>query len=460
MGKLPNVTIGKATAQRPTSASFGTPTAERQRVGFSLKDIAPPRVNSLTLQQAIEQGGTSVALFINELTGTQRNIVLSDRAVPFKGSIKFGSTMRIDEGEYTGFPRINQTVLGAKEEPTEMNGAWHDRFLGTPGSPAAVVSEQVPEGVAVSAGEPLLKNNQLLTARDLCDLFEDVVYRARPLRVIWLHLRRVGRLVMFEQDWQNPHDVAWKMTFKWIGRDEKSGLPSPARTALSGMAQAFKASYADVHAATNFDNLDGLDASFADRIDIVAGKIKRAVADAETAVEQRASALSGQRDALLRATSIATYVRDQAQQLIDELDGVTYPAMLAVQQPNSLVPDNLSTDALTDVDLGQSGRLLEDLTTADPGRSITAACQQRAAVQSARRMRHVAARQRFAAIRSLQEDALGTVIMRDGQDLRDLSRDWYGNPEDWEQIRQFNGLPGVSPPAGTLVFIPNPGTRS
>lgn len=458
MGKLPNVTLGRATAQRDPKVTLGTPSAERQRRTFTLKDIAPPRTTSLTLQQAIEQGGTSVSLFINELTGTQRNISLTGRAVPFKGSIKFASKMRLDRGEYTGFPRINQTVLGASENDTEMNGAWHDRFLGTP---SAFVSEQVPEGVTISDGEALLKNNTLLTARDLCDLFEDVVYRARPLRVIWLHLRRLGRLTLFEQNWLNPHDVEWKMTFEWIGRDEQVGLPSPAQTTLVGLAQAFKSSYADVHAATNFDNLEGLDTGFGDRVDAITGKIKRAVAEAESAVEQRVSAVSGQRDALLRATSVATYVRDQAQQLIDAMDGATYPAMLAIQQPNSLVPDNFrDRDTLTDIDVGRSGRLIENLTTAPPGQAVTAACQQRAAVRAARQMRHTAARQRFAAIRSLQQDSLGTVMLRQGQDLRDLSRDWYGSPEDWEQIRRFNGLSGVSPPAGTLVFIPNPGTRS
>lgn len=450
MGKLPNVTIGKATAQRGPSVTLGHATGVSQPI---------IRNNQLTLDQLIDLNAAPSSvpvLVIHDFTGG-RQIALGGRALPFRGSIKFISNQRIDEGEYTGFPRVNQTVLGGREGDTEMNGEWHDRYLDDPAGPSAILRSTVDNGDASDIG---FSRTELRTGRDLCELFEDIVYRGRPLKVLWAHLFRLGRLTSFEQDWQNLHDVKWKMTFKWIGREEQFGMPSPARTTLVGLSQAFKASYSDMHAATNFDGLDGLDAGFADRVDTFTGKIKRAVAEAETTVERRVSAVSDQRDALLRATSIATYVRDQAQQLIDVMDSATYPAMLAVQQPNSLVPDGFrDTDALTDFDFGKSGRLIENLTSAPPGQAVAAACQQRAAVRAARQMRHTAARQRFAAIRSLQQDALGTVILRDGKDLRDLSRDWYGNPEDWEQIRQFNGFSGVSPPAGSLVFIPNPGTR-
>jgi hypothetical protein len=463
MPKIPQVTIGKATAQRPTPKAPDVSIGRVTSVGAPvLTVVRAPGNRNLTLAEAIAQAGSdNPPLVITELTGHGRIIQLSGRALPYKGSLKFTSEQRIDEGEHTGYPRINQTVLGGREMPTEMNGAWKDRFLGdVSGGPQAILQDFVPDGVSVPADSPLSVTSSLLTARDLAELFEDIAYSGRPLRVQWAHLRRTGRLTTFEQNWIDLHDVEWKATFKWMSRDERTGLPSPARTTLTGLASEFRSAATDLHDGTNFDGIDDLDPSFADAIDGLIGTIEGAVSGIGDAIETRISAISDTTDSLRRATTIATYVRDQAQQLIDTLDGVVYPAMLAAQDPTSITPDAFSRDALSDIDLGRSGRLADSLINSDPGASIAAACQNRAAVQLARRMRHVAARQRFAALRQLEADSVGVVVLRDQQDLRDVVLEWYGNSEDWERLRRYNALDTVSPPAGTMIFVPNAGTSS
>lgn len=412
-----------------------------------------------TLAEAILQAGSdNPSLVITELTGETRIIKLSARAAPYKGSLKFCVEQRIDEGEYVGYPRINQTVLGGKELPTEMNGAWKDRFLGEEHAMASVSGAR--NEIIDGATAVVVDDTELRSARDLVELFENIAYSGVPLRVQWAHLRRIGRLHSFEQNWLNLHDVEWKATFKWMSRDEQTGLPSPARTTLVGIAAEFRAAATDLHDGTNFDGIDDLDPSFADAIDGLIGSIEGAVAGIGDAIETRVSAVSDATDSLRRATTISTFVRDQAQQLIDTLDGVVYPAMLAAQDPTSITPDAFSSEALADIDLGRAERLAESLINGDPGSAITAACQNRAAVQLARRMRHVAARQRFAALRQLEADSVGVILLRDQQDLRDVAREWYGNPEDWEKLRRFNALDTVSPPAGTVIFIPSAGTSS
>lgn len=456
---IPKVTIGQATAQRSPNATIGRATGQSQP---TLLSVRPPKTNSLTLQQVIEAADVGPPiLVIAELTGHQRVVQLSGRALPYRPNFRFAAEQNIDEGKYTGFPRVNQTVLGASERETEINGTWKDRFLGdTSAGPQASVEDFVPDGVAVSIDSPLTSFSPLLTARDLVMIFEDILYGGRPLRFKWLHIRRIGRLCVFEHNWLNAHDVEWKMTFKWIGRDEQIGLPSPARTTLHALAQEFNAAYTDVHEATNFDGIDDLDPRFADRVDASIGRIQGAISDIEGTIETRVTAVSDLGASLLRASSIATYIRDRAQELIDALDGVVYPAMLVAQHPGAIVPKGFSFDALTAVDLGQSGQLVESMLDTEPGAAITAACQNRAAVQLARKMRHVAARRRFATLRQLEDDSLAVVVLRDQQDLRDIALEWYGNAEDWEQIRRANGLSTVSPPAGTVIFVPNPGTSS
>lgn len=451
MPKLPQVTLGQATGQatsnartpnvtlgaarRDPDAAFGSASGEQQTA------LLTPAVREkrLTLDQAvIAAGADPPVLLIHELTGTEgRQIALGGRALPYRGSIKFAAEMRIDESEYTGYPRVNQTVLGAREKDTEMNGVWKDRFLGgTSDTPSAILRTATASTSDFEIGQA---RSELRTARDLCDLFEDVAYSGRPLRVSWLHLARLGRLTTFEQNWLNAHDVEWKMTFKWIGRDEQVDFPSPSQSTLVGLSAAFSAAYADVKDTTNFDDIDGLDPSFADRIDATVGAIQGAVTSVSDAVETRVAAVTDPIDAIRRATTVATFVRDQAQALIDTIDGMVAPAVLAAQNPGDLIP---------------SRRDLSDLTKVDPGDAIAAACQLVGAKRAARFMRHVAARQRFSALKSLDGDAIGVVVLHANQNLRDLARVWYDNPDDAEQIRKFNGFSTYSPKTGTIVFIP------
>lgn len=460
MGKLPTVTIGTATAARSPTATFGTATG----VGApTLIAVRPPSTQNLTLAQVLQQGnqGDNAPLVITELNARGKTIKLFGRAAPYRGSLKFVSMQRIAESEYIGYPRVSQTALGGREQDTEMNGAWKDRFLGDDEEGTqALLEDFVPEGVSVPAGTPLSSLSKLVSARDLCKLFEDLAYSGTPIALNWRHIRRTGRLEKFEQNWITPHDVEWKMTWKWISRDEKVHLPSPARTTLTGLAAEFRSAATDLHDATNFDGIDALDPSFADRVDYFTGRIEGAIADIGDAIETRLSAVTDLHSSLRRAASIATFVRDQAQELIDSLDAITYPAMIAAQDPSSIVPAAFSFDALSQIDLGQTGRLVAPLVGVDAGAALAAACQNRAAAQLARKMRHVAARQQFALIRQLEADSIGVVIIRDDQDLRDIALQWYGNPDDWEPIRRFNELDTLSPPAGTMLYIPNQaGTR-
>jgi hypothetical protein len=444
MGKLPNVTIGIPSGQGPgqPSVTFGTPTGQGLppvTVGTPTSERpkstigSAPKVNRITLQQALDASPDTPVFTIKELTGPQeRTVILGNRALPYRG-LAFESQMRIDEGEYTGYPRIAQTVLGAKELDTEISGTWKDRFLNDGERHAQIEVITPSEDDAIEAA-----NVSLRTARDLCELFEDIAYSGRPLRVTWMHIRRIGRLEKFRQNWLNPHDVEWKMTFKWIGRDEQIGIPAPAQSTLIGLSSAFSAAYTDVHAATNFDGLDDLDPDFADAVDAAVGQIQRAVIDIRDAVESRVAAVTDPLDAIRRATTLSTFVRDQAQELIDTL--------------NESVPQDMLVNegAITPGEPAD----LSTLEGVDPGATFAAACQQRAAVRMARLLRHIAARQRFSALRSLDSNVVATVVLHDDQDLRDLSRRFYGTPGDAEKIRKFNGFTSYSPPSGTLVFVP------
>lgn len=460
MPKLPEVTVGRATGQTPErsntpTVAFGRATGEPA----SVNEIPRPQVsrNTLVFGAAETQlGPAAPSLAIRELTGARRQILLSQRALPYQGSIRFVSEMDIDEQKLVGYPRISQTVLGAKENETEMTGCWKDRFLGdvSEDNAMAIVRSEKPATFTDGALNVGFRRSSLTTARDLCDLFEDIVYSARVLRVTWMHLRRLGRMAKFEQNWLNPHDVEWKCTFKWIGRDEQIGLPSPAQSNLVGLSSALSSSYTDLQTSTNFDGVD-LNPSVADAIDIGVGKIKRSILEVSETIETRVGAIPDTIAALRRSTSIAALVRDQAHNLIETIDGTVAAAMII---PG--VPGARDLQALVGRGGEQVLRVVDKITgveaqaLVDPGASIAVACQSRAAVASARRVKHTAARQRLAALRAVDDDVIAVVLLKESHDLRDVAREQYGNPDDWDQIRRFNGLRSSSAPPGTVIFVP------
>lgn len=426
----PNVTFGSPTGQAAGSPPLLNPSVRDQQMSFE--------------QFVTRAADPAPVLLIHELTGPEsRQIALAGRALPFRGSLKFAGEMRLENTPYTGYPKVNQTVLGAVESDIEMNGEWHDRYLLDPDEVSAVLrtSADTSDGVG-------LARTEIRTARDLCVLFDDIRLSGRLLRVSWLHKQLIGRLQMFEEDWQNPHDVKWRMKFQWVGRDEQVGLPSPARPSITGLAQALGSGYKDVHEATNFDAVQNLDPAFADSVDALVGRMQATISSIGDAAESRVSGAEQAIDAVRRGISLAGQARDQAQDLIDALDATVYSAMLT---GTSVVTAGVALAGLDD----QSA--LADFVGLSPGDHVLAACQAVGAVRAARALKHIAARQRWQFLRSLESDVVAIVTLGADEDLRDLARQWYGTAADWDEIRKFNGLASSTAPAGTLIFVPSLG---
>lgn len=455
MGKLPTVTISDI--QRigdlpPDGKIPKTVAAPKVTLGEATGEGVPSllspvvRDQKLAFSQLIEKmSDAAPTLVIHELSGPDnRQVALAGRALPFRGSLKFIGEMRVEGTPYVGYPKVNQTVLGAQEQDTEMNGEWHDRFLLDPDEVSAVLRASVD---SPDPGTIALSRTELRTARDLCILFDDIRVSGRLLRVSWMHLQRLGRLTIFEQDWQNPHDVKWRMKFEWVGRDDQVGLPSPTRSTLVGLAQALSTGYVDLHQATNFDDVsDLMDAGYADSVDAAVGRMRATIDNIGSSIETRVSAATNALDSVRRALALATEVRDQAQNLIDSINEAVYAAMFTAGAVKN------TGDGITSA--VQSPAAFVDFTGIEPGDQIAAACQAIGATRAARALKHTAARQRLQTLRSLESDVVAIVHLRAQEDLRDLSQQWYGTPDDWDQIRSFNGLSSSVAPAGALIFVP------
>ncbi len=73
---------------------------------------------------------------------------------------------------------------------------------------------------------------------------------------------------------------------------------------------------------------------------------------------------------------------------------------------------------------------------------------------NARAMVATATEQRTAFTQQLDQELLGIYTARDGEDLRDVSRLYYGSPFQWRDLLSFNNLDSPALVANQLVLVP------
>ena len=363
---------------------------------------------------------------IKELTGDQRTVRLSGRALPYR-PFKLEGEHKIEETSYAGFATKTQQAIGAVENETQIQGCWKERYIsGERSIDLGVNVAEVIDGTELI----YIDSSAVNTPREACELFDDIRRKGQQVQVTWLHISRIGRLRVFRQSWDTEQDVNWEMVFAWSGRAEGAESPSPAQPDIAEVARQTSGAYVDLQDAIGFNALgDDLDPNFADSIDIRTARIQQSVLGVEDAIRARTDAVTNGADATRRALSTLTFVQNESSGLIEELDATVAASMVIAEDPS-------------------------DLTDIPTGAAIAAACAQRAAVRAARRLLHRAGRQRVRTARATEAQVLAVVMIRQEQDLRDLAVIFYGNADDWQLIRAFNNLQGSIVGIGQVVMIP------
>lgn len=425
----PNVTIGQATGQGLPSVSLGRATGE------SSVFVAPTA-----------DGG---AFKIVELTGDQRELVLHERAMPYR-PLTFEGKHRVSSNAYAGFPTKTQQALGAEEMSTTINGTWKDMYLD--GRDIAAVTAATPATLTNDDGSTsqteAISINAIDSARDLCELVDDIRRKGQLVRVIWAHLVRIGRLVNFKQKWHNTHDVDWEIEFDFIGRDESLKTAMPATPSVADAAKDVARRYLDLQDATAFDSLDALAPGFADAVDIHVAALQQSVLDLENAVAARANGVTTGLDAMRRAMSTCQFVEDTCDLLIDRLTSSVAASAIAFDHEAALIGERVTA-------LLSAPPSSVDLTRVPFGQANAAASGIARSLRSARALKNSAGRQRIRIARASEADIIAIVIIRDEEDLRDLAKRYYSAPEEWTRLRKFNGFPRSQVERGTIVLIPS-----
>jgi len=361
---------------------------------------------------------------IKELSGEGRRLQLVGRALPYR-PFNLRTSQRVELSWYPGNPQATATVLGAKEEPTTIEGYWKDKFIGSEVTVSDVSGGTVQERQLY----PITLNDVPVdSVRQAVTILDDIVRQGQLLEVTWDEQTRHGHLTEFDKRWDNSHDLAWSMTFQWISRGEPT-VPAVFTTVTSlsdsvgtldrlnaDLQEEAKAQSTSIPTSINYQNELGR----------ILSAINTAVGVAKSAVRNVTLRAGLPFDAARRICSICTELIGLVGDLEEFLLGVPAGGF------NTLIP-------------------LEAQTFQE---RLSAAANTRTLINLARRLQLAAIDRRSVYLKEIEKDLLAIYQAREGDDLRDVSSLYYNTPFEWRQILLFNDLDSPLLRAGQIVLIP------
>lgn len=361
---------------------------------------------------------------IEELTGQERRLELRARALPYQ-EVAFPRAQRHTIDWYPGNPIASLQVLGREIKPTVVKGMWKDRFIRNPVSvdpsnPALVRASQAFVPPALLDGDPVADADALVK------IMESICDQGQLLRVTWDRRIREGILHEFTPIYDRRQDIKWEAAFVWISEGEQQG---PAQ--VNQEPDLLDA--ATTLAARTRDMADAAVAAFEAVQDAVADvnakitQIQFASLNVSQAVSNAADGVLSPVDAAQRAVGLFGFVATTGKQTIEALEN--------------------RVDASLEV--------TDDIASVTLGRKLYLARFNRKLINNTRDVAAFAANQAFDFGKKITAPPLlATIISKAGTDLRKVSSQYYGTPNEWQRLRDFNLLTSSAPPAGTVLHIP------
>lgn len=351
---------------------------------------------------------------------------LRERALPYR-PLTISGKQRAEFTWYPGNPEATVQMLGPDEGSIQLRGYWKDRFIA--GSEAAVSYNQ--EDLAFARQGGFSPGTGIATVADLVQLVDTMRRSGRRITLSWAGLVRVGHITGFTQTWHNVHDCEWELEFGVVSQGEGKvvSVIADAATAASQYQQYVSATLELADAVKNKPTTLPFLTEF-----------NQAYATFEEEMFKNTSA----------AYSIATignqYLTapgDIARRSVALLAGT-------VVQANTFIGTSMDR-ALSDV-FEFSYWINEDETPF--GVQLNAANTRRTLRNAATSIMYSNAVARNQLQQNLNADLTVSYVAPGNIDLRDVSTRYYGNPNEWRSLMQFNNLRSSSVAAGTVILVP------
>jgi len=342
------------------------------------------------------------SFIIRELSGTRREVRLSGRALPYR-PVEFQGEQAHAQTWYPGNPVATIQVLGPREGPLSISGAWK--------------TSKLEGAVKLTGFDDIPNEGNTVSAEDLVQVFHRMRIAGNTIEVRWGPEVRRGIIHRFTPNYQRVEDVEWTLDFVWSQRGESPPLraarvENPAQTTL---------------AASN---------ALADA----------AAAEPPSVLESARERLRGGVDAVRR--NVATFANT-----VTQIQSTANVVSARFQQAQAITREVVAAGRALrkgSVDLPYT----EMLPTDDVVAVLRTENWRRAIGSNTRRTQAQTVRGRDSIAARSVPGYLAVVTLRENQTLRNVALEYYGSADSWTYIADANGLVGSSQPAGTVVRVP------
>jgi len=357
------------------------------------------------------------SFFIKELTGEKREIELSGRALPYR-PFTIAGEQAADVTWYPGNPIATVQPLGAREMETVIKGWWKDRFIG---NDLALLRDDVTAR---------LDGKQVTAVRDLAEVIDDIRRKGQLLEVAWLQHARRGLMRRFTQTWHTAGDLEYEIAFAWISQAEDAPEQLAERQVdLSLILDSMSARFNELENISPPAYGAAIDQDFADKIKSQVDKMQSSITGMADTVLSGVDGALAPLDSARRMMGLLQFAEATAGDLINDINDRLYRSGIKVGERQDI--QDISVPTLTRV-----------------------AAADLAMTRAARRLKHQARRDRIKVSESTDPVLVDVVFARRGQDLRDISTEYYGTPDEQGRLRRFNNLTTSELEAGQMVLVP------
>jgi hypothetical protein len=389
---------------------------------------------------------SAVPVVIEQMTSAadgKWQIVLAGRALPYR-PLEFKKESVAVKHVYPGNPEATIHMLGIDHPNTTWKGMWKTRFLAAPIAPqaqgifdaAAEKAAQVITSPLTGAGEPVNDNitqsqasalwgkvgapgEPLRTASDVRDKIWKMQQDGQKLKVTWDDVARVGIIKSTSFPTDRREDIAWEIEWLWMSDAIPTKIAVIADQDLSQFPEGL------LDKVQNFRKTVTAPARFAkavldavnEDINLIESSILELSAIVTDYTELGVEAI----DTLENAMGIANTVRLAAFRITDSLDAVS--AEWAS-----------TTDNFSDVAAAASYK------TEAKSQMIEIAADAGAMMDTISGW--------------IEPEVEQSFVMPKNMDLRGVSTKFFGTPDSWRDIADYNMIEGTQIEAGTTILIP------
>lgn len=369
---------------------------------------------------------------IAETNGMKRTIVLRGRSLP-RQPITFGGEQSVVIDYFAGNPVAYAQVIGPKYLPTEVTGEWNDIFLfedgnapyllgfppvGAAGKPPPPGANSIVAGTSFTSAGATAGSQQAYLARTVRDAMELIRRSGALLRVEWGSIVRYGFLTKAIFPHKREQDIGYELEFQWIGDTDAQPIAVKKQANVLGFLKALNA---------------------------LLSKLLNALLTADYLAAQFFQSFTAPIAGLLNLiTALVQTLQKMLSQTLNPFDIVASIRAAAIGL-------KLACRDLLDL-FDRNGSALR-------GRdSATAQAFLAAAENEARllllELAFLAAEREQELEAFFTKQVQATHVTQANQNLRSISTLYYGRPENWTDIADFNGLSGSLVSPGRLLRIP------